>query len=123
MQVALARSHLDVERDEPARRDDELGRVPGLHPAVEDDACVDRPVVGGEEADDRVAACLLLAVADDAERHGQRPLGEELLDRLQLHPELALVVRDSAGVEPLAAHLGENGSLSQSSSGAGGWTS
>ena len=45
VQVALARSHLDIERDEAARRDDELGRVPGLHPAVEDDAGVDRAVV------------------------------------------------------------------------------
>ena len=77
-----------------------------LHPAVEDDARVDRPVVRLEEARDRVAARLLLAVADDAEGHGQRALGRERLDRLQLHPELALVVGDAARVEPLAAHLG-----------------
>ena len=72
VEVALAGAHLDVQRDEPARRDDELGRVPPLHPAVEDDARVRRPVVGREEAVDRVAARLLLAVADDAEGHGER---------------------------------------------------
>ena len=43
VQVALPRSHLDVERDEAAGRDDELGCVARLHPAVENDAGVDGP--------------------------------------------------------------------------------
>ena len=123
MEVALAGTDFDVERDEPARRDDELGRVARLHPAVEDDAGVGWAVVLREEPVDRVATRLLLAVADHTEAHGERPVGDELLDRLQLHPELALVVGNTARVEPLAAHLGGEGSLSQSSSGAGGCTS
>ena len=86
-------------------RHDELRRVAGLHPAVEHDARVDRPVVRLEEADDRVAAGLLLAVADDPERDRRRPLREELLDRLQLHPELSLVVCDAACVEPFPSYL------------------
>jgi len=96
----------DVERDEAARGDDELRPVPPFHPAVEDHARVGRLVVLGQEAADRLAAGLLLAVADDAEGHRQGPSRDELLDRLQLHPELALVVGDSSGVEPLPAGLG-----------------
>ena len=106
VEVALARSDVEVERDQAARREHELGRVPALHPAVEDEARVRRAVVGSEKARDRVAARLLLAVADDPEAHRQRSLLDERLDGLQLHPELALVVRDAACVEPLAARLG-----------------
>ena len=107
VEVAVAGFHLDVERDEAARGDDELGRVARLHPTVEDDAGVDRLVVALEVADDCVAARLLLAVADHPERDRRRARGDELLDRLELHPELSLVVGDAARVQPLAAGLGD----------------
>jgi hypothetical protein len=106
VQVTVAGAHRHVERDEAAGRDDELWRIARLHPAVEDDACVDGAVVAFQESDDRVAARLLLAVADDSERDRRKALGEELLDRLQLHPELTLVVGDAARVQPFATDLG-----------------
>src|SRR5262249_61460921 len=59
--------------------------------------------VVGEEIDDRMPADLFLAVRADAQVHGQvTGLGEELR-RLEHAPELALVVRDTARDEPLAA--------------------
>ena len=106
VEVALARANLHVECDEAPRGDDELRSAAPLHPAVEDDARVRRPVVVCEEAANRMTPCLLFAVADDAERHGERALRGELLDRLELHPELPLVVGDPPRMEPLAPDLG-----------------
>ena len=106
VEVAVAGADVEVERHEAARRDHELRRVPALHPAVEDHARVDRSLVGREKPRDRVAARLLLAVAHHPEGHGQRALACQRRDRLELHPELPLVIGDAPRVEPLAAHLG-----------------
>src|SRR5688500_17297891 len=109
MEISFARANLEVERDQTARGEDELRPVPPLHPAVEDDARVGGAAVRVEEAYDRVAAALLLTVAGDPEADRQRTLLGERLDRLQLHPELPLVVGDATGVEPLTARLGREG--------------
>ncbi len=57
-----------------------------------------------EEVDDRVAADLFLAVAREAQVDRQPAFGREQLRALEQRPELALVVRDAARVQPLAAH-------------------
>jgi hypothetical protein len=72
-----------------------------LHAAVEDDADVGAALVLPDELDDRLPAHLLLAVGDEAEVDRQRPLGRELPRGVDRHPELPLVVRDPARVQPL----------------------
>ena len=103
VQVALPGADADVEGGEPARRDRERRQVSALHAAVEDHAGVGAALVLLEELDDRLAADLLLAVRDDANVDRQRAVGREQARRVQQHPELALVVGDAAGVDPLVA--------------------
>src|SRR2546423_4642063 len=105
-QVALAGANLDVEADEPAGREAELGTIRARHSAVEDDAGVGAALVVTNEIDDRVTPDLLLAVAGDTEVHGERALLPKKLSRLQERVELTLVVGDTAGVVPAVA-LGE----------------
>ena len=58
-----------------------------------------------EELDDRLPADLLLAVAGDPQMlTGSAPVRGEQRRALQQRPELALVVRDAARVEPLVAN-------------------
>ena len=109
VQVALARPHAEVEVHEAACRDVERRDTAGDHPRVEDDAGVGAPVVLGQEVDDRVAADLLLAVAGHADVDGQLPHRRELRRRLEQHVELALVVGDTAGIEPAVALSGLEG--------------
>ena len=71
----------EVEVDEPARRDRELGHAARRHAAVEDQRRVGAALVGGEEVDDRVAAGLLLAVAGEADVDRQLAGGRELAPR------------------------------------------
>ena len=92
VQVALAGAQLEVEVDEPARRDVER-RQPALdHARVEDDGRVGAALVGLEELDDRVAAGLLLAVAAEADVDRQLAGRGELARGGEQHVELALVV-------------------------------
>ncbi len=101
--VALAGPHLQMEGDEAACREPELGLLGACHPTVEDDAGVGAALVRLEEVHDRVAADLLLAVRDDSDVHRQRvPLPKEL-GGLQERVELTLVVGDAARVEPAVA--------------------
>ena len=104
--VALAGLHLQVERDEAARRKPELGLLGTRHPTVEDDAGVRAALVRLEEVDDGMAADLLLPVGHDSDVHGQRVLLAKQLGRLEEREELSLVVGDAARVVP-AVPFGE----------------
>ena len=66
-------------------------------------ARVRTPLVLCEPVDDRVPADLLLAVAGDADVHGQCVLGGKRRRSLEQQVELALVVGDAARVQPLVA--------------------
>ena len=103
VEVALAGLDAQVEGGEPAGRDRERRQRARLHAAVEDHAGVGAALVLLEELDDRLAADLLLAVRDEADVDRERSVGGEQAGRVQQHPELALVVRDAARVEPLVA--------------------
>ena len=102
MEVALARPDPDVEVADSARRDVERRLPAPRHVRVEDHGGVGPALVLADPVDDRMAADLLLAVARDADVHRQRALGGEQRGRLQQKVELALVVGDASGVEPLA---------------------
>src|SRR5438874_9975104 len=106
MQVALAGTNLQVEADQAARGQTELGPVRPRHPTVEDDASIGATLVVTAEVDDRVSADLLLAVAGDPEVYRQCTFSTKQLRRLQQREELALVVGDATGVVPTVA-LGE----------------
>ena len=105
MQVALAGPHLDVEADEPSRRELDRRHVPPEHPAVEDHTGIGTTLVLRHPVGDRVAADLLLAVVRDTEVDGQRARLDEPLCGLEDEPQLALVVSDAAAVRPLAANV------------------
>ena len=101
-----------------------VGHVAPQHSAVEDHAGVGAALVLRDPVGDRVAADLLLAVERDAEVDRQRARLDEPLRGLEHEPELALVVGDAARRTPTRrGSSSSNGSDSQSSSGAGGWTS
>src|SRR5512132_2273109 len=103
MEVARASAHLEREgHDAACSRADRWNATP-LHRGVEDDARVGAAFVPLEELHDRVAADLLLAVADDAQVHRQLALRREQHRTLQQRPELSLVVGHAARVEPLVA--------------------
>ncbi len=103
VQVTLTGADPDVEGGEPASGDRERRKVPVLHATVEDDARVGAALVLLQKLDDRLATDLLLAVGDDADVDRQRALGGEQAGCVQQHPELALVIRHAAGIQPLAA--------------------
>ena len=105
VQVARARAQDEVEVDETAGGDVELGHAARRHAAVEDDRRVRPTLVGREEVDDLVAAGLLLGVAAHAHVDGKLSRGGELGSRLDQHVELALVVGDAAAEEPAVALL------------------
>ena len=103
MQIAISGLDSNVEIDEPPRREVEQRHVPLEHRRVEDHAGVPAALVGAEKVDDRMAACFFLAVAADAQVHGQRVVSPEFLGRFQQHVELALVVGDSTRVDASVA--------------------
>ncbi len=103
VEIALPRRHLDVEGDEPARREAEHRHVDAEHSAVEDDARVRAPLVLLDPVDDRRSADLLLAVAREAEVDRQRVLLDEPLRGLEQDVDLPLVVGDAARVCPVVA--------------------
>ena len=105
VQVARARADDEVEVDEPAGGDVELGHSSRGHAAVEDHGRVGAAHVGGEEVDYLVAARLLLRVAGHPHVHRQFPRCGQLRGGLDEHVELALVVRDPAPVEPAVPFL------------------
>ena len=90
-----------VEVRQPSRRDVERGHVAPDHAAVEDDRRVGAALVGLDELDDRVAARLLLAVAAEADVHGQLAGGGQLARGAEEHVQLPLVVDRPATVEVL----------------------
>lgn len=73
VEVVRTGAHLDAEVREAARADLERRRIEPRHHAVEDYAGVAAPQVVGQEADNGVAARLLLTIADDAHVDRQRP--------------------------------------------------
>ena len=104
VQVALAGPHPNVEVDEPAGCDVEhRARRARASPRRRSRAASAPRSSRCEELDDRVAAGLLLAVADEANVDRQLAGPRELLGRLQQRIELALVVGDAARVEPAVA--------------------
>ena len=105
VQVALTRTERHMEVRHPPRREVERRHVPPDHPAVEDDRRVRTALVGLEKLDDRMAAGLLLAVAAEADVHGQLAGARQLTRRREEHVELALVVDRAAPVEVLTADL------------------
>src|SRR4029079_1144249 len=59
-----------------------------------------------QELDDRLPADLLLAVRDDADVDRERAVRRQQPGGGEEHPELTLVVGDSARIEPLVADGG-----------------
>ena len=106
VQVALPCPEAHVEVGQAPHAEIERGRVLAGHAAVEDDAGVGSPLVGGEEVDDRVAADLLLPVEGDAHVDRQRALVREQAGRLEGEIGVALVVDGAARVQVAVADLG-----------------